>query len=101
VLGASEAALERELTGGAPGGDGSAHTAPATLTPRVREVALLVAEGLKDTEIAERLTISPRTVNRHVAAALRATGARNRVELTVLMRTPFGQHADRDVRRNA
>ena len=56
------------------------------LTPRVREVALLVADGLQDREIAERLGLSPRTVHRHVAAALAATGSRNRVELALAVR---------------
>lgn len=55
------------------------------LSPRVEEVARLVAEGLRDREIAERLFISTRTVNRHVATALRRTGARNRTELAALV----------------
>lgn len=55
--------------------------AAEALTPRVREVALLVADGLRDREIAERLHLSPRTVHRHVATALRVTGTRHRVEL--------------------
>jgi DNA-binding CsgD family transcriptional regulator len=58
----------------------------ATLTPRVREVTLLLAEGLRDREIAERLHISPRTVEHHVATALARTGSRNRVDLAVLIR---------------
>ena len=37
-----------------------------TLTPRQHEVLLLVAEGLTIAEIAERLTISPGTVRRHL-----------------------------------
>ena len=37
------------------------------LTPREREVLTLIAEGLGDGEIAERLTVSPHTVHRHVA----------------------------------
>ena len=52
----------------------------------MREVALLVADGLRDREIAQRLHLSPRTVHRHVATALAATGARNRVELANLAR---------------
>jgi ATP/maltotriose-dependent transcriptional regulator MalT len=37
------------------------------LTPREREVLMLVAKGMSDAEIAERLVVSPHTVHRHVA----------------------------------
>ncbi len=37
------------------------------LTPRECQVLTLVAEGLSDAEIAERLVVSPHTVHRHVA----------------------------------
>jgi ATP/maltotriose-dependent transcriptional regulator MalT len=37
------------------------------LTPRERQVLTLVAQGLSDAEIAERLIVSPHTVHRHVA----------------------------------
>ncbi len=38
----------------------------AALTPRQREVLLLVAEGLTNADIARRLWISPGTVRRHL-----------------------------------
>lgn len=41
---------------------------PSDLTPRQREVAALVAEGLTEAEIGERLTISERTARQHIAA---------------------------------
>ena len=49
------------------------------LTPREREVALLVAEGLTNKAIAACLVISVRTVDIHVQHILAKTGSRNRV----------------------
>jgi len=43
---------------------------PHGLTRREAEVALLLAEGLSNTAIADRLVLSPRTVEHHVAAVL-------------------------------
>lgn len=50
------------------------------LTARQMEVLEGVAKGLGDKEIARRLGLSPRTVEMHVAGAIRALGARNRSE---------------------
>jgi DNA-binding NarL/FixJ family response regulator len=55
----------------------------ATLTPREREVAALVAEGLSNTEIARRLVISPGTAANHVAHIMRTLRAWNRVQVAV------------------
>jgi pimeloyl-ACP methyl ester carboxylesterase/DNA-binding CsgD family transcriptional regulator len=44
------------------------------LSAREREVLALVAQGLSDTQIAERLVISPHTVHRHVANILAKLG---------------------------
>jgi DNA-binding NarL/FixJ family response regulator len=61
--------------------------APPSLQPRQelseREVEIieLVALGLTNQEIAERLTISKRTVDNHVSNIFTKTGAKNRVAL--------------------
>lgn len=57
--------------------------APDELTPREREVLLLVAEGLTNNEIAEQLGISPNTVRNHLRAILEKLGLRNRVQAAV------------------
>jgi pimeloyl-ACP methyl ester carboxylesterase/DNA-binding CsgD family transcriptional regulator len=48
------------------------------LTPRERDVLRLVAEGLSDGDIAERLVLSPHTVHRHVSNILRKLGLHSR-----------------------
>jgi predicted ATPase/DNA-binding CsgD family transcriptional regulator len=50
------------------------------LSGREREVLLLMAEGMTDREIAERLFISSRTVNSHVASILNRFGVHSRRE---------------------
>ena len=52
-----------------------------TLTPRQREVLQMVAEGKTNSEIAERLHISPRTVENHRAAVMQKLGIQNHTEL--------------------
>jgi DNA-binding NarL/FixJ family response regulator len=50
------------------------------LTPRERDVLELVAEGLPNRAIAERLGISDQTVKFHVAAVMAKLGAANRTD---------------------
>jgi DNA-binding CsgD family transcriptional regulator len=52
----------------------------AGLTEREVEVLALVAAGLRNGQIAERLFLSPRTVDHHVSAILRKLGAGTRGE---------------------
>jgi DNA-binding NarL/FixJ family response regulator len=51
------------------------------LTKRELEVLQLIAEGLTDVEIAEKLFLSQRTVNGHRANLISKTGSRNTVNL--------------------
>lgn len=53
----------------------------ARLTDREREVVALLAEGLHNVDIAQRLAISPRTVEVHKARIMAKLGARNIAEL--------------------
>jgi DNA-binding NarL/FixJ family response regulator len=54
------------------------------LTPREREVMTLVGLGLSNSEIAERLVISPATAKTHVSRAMVKLHARNRAQLVIL-----------------
>ena len=69
----------RELGLRVPPGQREATRAnPAGLTARQLEVLALVVEGLTNAEIAERLVVSPRTAEHHVAAVLSKLGAATR-----------------------
>jgi DNA-binding CsgD family transcriptional regulator/tetratricopeptide (TPR) repeat protein len=53
---------------------------PAGLTAREIEVVTLLAQGLRNAEIAERLVVSQKTVDHHVSAILRKLDVRTRGE---------------------
>ncbi|MEU6169363.1 response regulator transcription factor [Streptomyces tanashiensis] len=68
-------------TAGAAGGARTERL--AALTAREREVLVLVAGGLSNDEIAERLDVSPLTVKTHVNRTMAKLGARDRAQLVV------------------
>jgi len=79
------------VTGGAAGGPaargagtgGEAEELPDGLTPREAEVLALIAEGLTNTEIADRLVVSAATVKSHVNHIFAKAGVRDRAQAVV------------------
>ena len=70
----------RLLLGMRPGGSNAVATA---LSPREREVLLLIGEGLDNREIAERLAIGEKTVKTHVSNLLGKLGVSDRTRAAV------------------
>jgi DNA-binding NarL/FixJ family response regulator len=54
------------------------------LTGREWEILVCLTDGLRNSEVARRLSISPRTVDKHVQHILRKLGARSRLHAVVL-----------------
>jgi len=57
------------------------------LSPREAEIAVMIAHGLANKEIAHRLSISPATVRTHIYNLYQKAGARSRVELLNKLRS--------------
>src|SRR5215208_6861037 len=60
-------------------------SAPLPLTDREREIVMLAGEGLSNRAVAERLTLSVRTIESHIYRAMLKTGITSRDELTALL----------------
>jgi predicted ATPase/DNA-binding CsgD family transcriptional regulator len=84
---------------GGPAEDGGAKIRlPSQLTAREREIASLVAAGLSNRQIAERLYISRRTVDAHLEHIFGKLGITSRVMLAIQLRE---HSADTDLGANA
>jgi DNA-binding CsgD family transcriptional regulator len=60
-------------------------SAPLPLTDREGEIVMLIGEGFSSREVAERLTLSVRTVESHIYRAMLKTGTTTRDELGALL----------------
>jgi predicted ATPase/DNA-binding CsgD family transcriptional regulator len=65
---------------------GDRHAIQSALTARQHEVAALVAEGLSNKDIAERLVISKRTVDSHIEHILAKLGVSSRIQIAAWVR---------------
>ncbi|MCZ1008943.1 response regulator [Streptomyces lydicus] len=81
---ATKALIARFLAQPAPPPGRAASPQLAALTPREREVVTLVAAGLSNDEIAERLFVTPLTAKTHANRAMTKLGARDRAQLVVI-----------------
>lgn len=59
----------------------------ALLTPKEKQVAELVAQGLSNKEVAKELAITDRTVKAHLASTFEKLHVRDRLQLTLLIRS--------------
>jgi DNA-binding CsgD family transcriptional regulator len=58
---------------------------PLPLTDREREIVILMGQGLSNRELAERLTLSVRTIENHIYRGMMKTGTTSREELAALL----------------
>jgi DNA-binding CsgD family transcriptional regulator len=75
-----------------PTDDGSAALQRLGLRPREAEVLLLASRGLRNTDIAQELRISPSTVKHHLERIYLKLGVHNRTEATALALEAFATH---------
>ncbi|GAA2606870.1 response regulator transcription factor [Dactylosporangium fulvum] len=91
VIAAGDALLAPKVTrrliaafAGRTGRQGTPLERLGTLTARERQVVALVADGLSNQEIGDRLSMSPATAKTHVNRAMAKLDARDRAQLVVI-----------------
>ncbi len=72
-----------EFIRGRIGGGGGSRGCFDLLSPRETDIVKLIAEGLSNQEIADRLYISNGTVRNHISAVLEKTGLEHRTQIAV------------------
>jgi DNA-binding CsgD family transcriptional regulator len=72
---------QAELAGTGERARSRSHPADSALTSQETRVALLVARGMTNREVATALFLSPKTVEHHLGSVLRKRGLRSRTEL--------------------
>jgi predicted ATPase/DNA-binding CsgD family transcriptional regulator len=87
IAGAGAAGSAAARADGVDGGEPGAAASVTTLTRREREIALLVASGLSNRDIATRLFISKRTVDAHVEHIFAKLEISSRVKLTMWLQS--------------
>ena len=87
IAGAGAAGSAAARADGGDGGEPGAAASVTTLTRREREIALLVASGLSNRDIATRLFISKRTVDAHVEHIFAKLEISSRVKLTMWLQS--------------
>ncbi|WP_329275163.1 helix-turn-helix transcriptional regulator [Streptomyces sp. NBC_00691] len=94
---AEHARSELRATGGASGG-ATGPAEPRELTPQQQRIVRLVARGATNQEVADHLSLSPRTVDHHLRGVFARLGIRSRVELPGVV---DGWDADREAGASA
>ncbi len=79
------AATARGLAAAPSGQEAGAAAWRERITAREKEAAALLAQGASNKEIARRMAITERTVKAHVGAMLEKLGARDRLQLSLIL----------------
>jgi DNA-binding NarL/FixJ family response regulator len=82
--------LIRESMGAKKTTDEAAQKIPAGLTRREAEIASLVASGMANNNISEKLGITERTVKAHLTTIYNKTGTKSRLQLALLVNRQSG-----------